>query len=114
VAEVSPRPVILPGYAFRSNRGRRHLTFRAVLPIRSPVDVSAVTGALPAASAPRPTGVAAQLAEARSMLRAAVPADRWDAVHAEVQRLQNERGIPMLAALHAVSARIAAGWMPPA
>ena len=57
-------------------------------------------------------GVTAQLAEARSMLRAAVPAANWEAVNAEVARLQTERGIPLLAALHAVYAKIAAGWMP--
>lgn len=59
-------------------------------------------------------GVTAQLAEARSMLRNAVPAQSWEAVHAEVRRLQDERGIPLLAALHAVHAKVAAGWMPPA
>ena len=59
-------------------------------------------------------GLTAQLAEARTMLRNAVPADHWRAVNAEVQRLQTERGIPLLAALHAVYARIAAGWMPSA
>jgi len=56
--------------------------------------------------------VTAQLAEARTMLRNAVPAENWAAVNAEVQRLQSERGIPMLAALHAVYAKIASGWMP--
>jgi hypothetical protein len=59
-------------------------------------------------------GVTAQLAEARSMLRRAVPPDRWDAVSAEVQRLRDERGVPLLAALHAVHAKVAAGWLPPA
>jgi hypothetical protein len=83
-----------------------------MLPIRFHVDVSPVAGGLPAASGARPIGVTAQLAEARSMLRAAVPAGNWEAVYAEVQRLQNERGIPLLAALHAVYARVAAGWMP--
>jgi hypothetical protein len=58
--------------------------------------------------------VTAQLAEARRILRAAVPAENWDAVQAEVQRLQSERGIPLLAALHAVYAKIASGWMPAA
>jgi hypothetical protein len=48
------------------------------------------------------------------MLRAAAPADSWDAVNAEVQRLQNDRGIPALAAMHAVYARLAAGWTPSA
>jgi hypothetical protein len=88
------------------------LISRLGLPIRLHVDVSATAGALPAA--PRPMGVTAQLAEARGMLRAAVPPERWDAVYDEVRRLQDERGIPMLAALHAVYAKIAAGWMPPA
>ena len=57
-------------------------------------------------------GVTAQLAEARRMLRAAAPAESWDAVLAEVQRLQNEQGVPLLAALHAVYAKIASGWQP--
>jgi hypothetical protein len=57
-------------------------------------------------------GMTAQLAEARRMLRAATPDDSWDAVFAEVQRLQNEQGVPLLAALHAVYARIASGWQP--
>ena len=48
------------------------------------------------------------------MLRAAVPAERWEAVSAEVRRLQDERGTPLLAALHAVHAKVAAGWLPPA
>lgn len=75
------------------------------------MNVSAVAGGRPAASA-RPMGVTAQLAEARGMLRAAVPADTWDAVYGEVQRLQNERGVPLLAALHAVHAKVTSGWMP--
>jgi hypothetical protein len=60
----------------------------------------------------QPNPAAAQIAEARRMLRAATPDDSWDAVIAEVQRLQNDRGIPVLAALHAVYARLAAGWSP--
>ena len=62
----------------------------------------------------QPNTAAAQVAEARRMLRAATPDDSWDAVIAEVQRLQNDRGIPVLAALHAVYARLAAGWTPSA
>ena len=57
-------------------------------------------------------GVTAQLAEARRMLRAAAPAGSWDAVNAEVERLQDERGVPMLAALHAVHAKLMSGWRP--
>jgi hypothetical protein len=57
-------------------------------------------------------GVTAQLAEARHLLRAATPDHSWDAVLAEVQRLQNEQGVPLLAALHAVYAKIASGWRP--
>jgi hypothetical protein len=89
------------------------LIHRPSLPIRTYVEVSGA-GRLSAASAARPLGVTAQLAEARGMLRAAVPAQNWEAVYAEVQRLQNERGIPLLAALHDVYARVAAGWMPSA
>jgi hypothetical protein len=62
----------------------------------------------------QPNPAAAQIAEARRMLRAATPDDSWDAVLDEVQRLQNDRGIPVLAALHAVYARLAAGWSPSA
>ena len=62
----------------------------------------------------QPNPAAAQIAETRRMLRAATPDDSWDAVIAEVQRLQNDRGIPVLAALHAVYARLAAGWTPSA
>jgi hypothetical protein len=57
-------------------------------------------------------GVTAQLAEARRTLRAAAPADSWNAVLAEVQRLQTEQGLPPLAALHAVYAKLASGWVP--
>jgi hypothetical protein len=53
-----------------------------------------------------------QLAEARRTLRAAAPADSWDAVTAEVSRLQNEKGMPLLAAMHEVYAKLAAGWQP--
>ena len=76
--------------------------------------VNAVAGAGTEAVPGRPNAVAAQIAEARRMLRATTPDDSWDAVAAEVQRLQNDRGIPALAALHAVYARLAAGWTPSA
>jgi hypothetical protein len=76
--------------------------------------VNAIGGTGIGAAPNRPNGPAAQLAEARAMLRAAAPADSWEAVNAEVQRLQNDRGIPALAALHAVYGRLAAGWTPSA
>jgi hypothetical protein len=78
------------------------------------VDVPVVAGNLPAASAAPPAGVSAQLADARSKLRAAVPAESWDAVMTEVRRTQQDRGIPLLAAFQAVYAKIAAGWTPSA
>ncbi len=58
-------------------------------------------------------GVTAELAEARTKLREAAPSGRWDAVVAEVQRLQHEEHLSPLAALHKVHARLAAGWVPP-
>ncbi|MET0763335.1 MAG: hypothetical protein ABWY29_00620 [Blastococcus sp.] len=61
----------------------------------------------------QPMGVSAQLADSRRKLREATPPDRWDAVQAEVHRLQLEQGMPPLAALQAVYARLAAGWIPP-
>jgi hypothetical protein len=61
----------------------------------------------------QPTGVTAELAETRTKLRQAAPPDRWDAVQAEVSRLQLEQGMSPLAALQAVYARLAAGWVPP-
>jgi hypothetical protein len=76
------------------------------------MDVSAVAGSGLAASGTRPMGGTDQLAEARRELRAAAPADSWDAVTAEVSRLQNEQGMSLLAALQEVYARLAAGWRP--
>jgi hypothetical protein len=61
----------------------------------------------------QPMGVTAQLADSRRKLREAAPPDRWDAVQAEVHRLQVEQGMSPLAALQAVYARLAAGWVPP-
>ena len=59
-----------------------------------------------------PTGVTAQLAEARRMLRNATPDGAEDDVQAEVRRLQTDRGAPLLAAMFAVHARLMAGWQP--
>jgi hypothetical protein len=77
------------------------------------MEVEAV-GAVP--SSPRrpvqPFGVTAELAGTRTKLREATPPDRWDAVQAEVHRLQFEQGMSPLAALQAVYARIASGWVP--
>ena len=77
------------------------------------MDVESV-GHIPAPRRPvQPQGVTAELADARTKLRDAAPTGRWDAVIAEVQRLQHEEHMSPLAALHAVHARLAAGWVPP-
>ena len=60
----------------------------------------------------QPIGITAELAETRTKLRQAAPPDRWDAVQAEVSRLQRE-GMSPLAALQAVYAKLASGWVPP-
>ena len=60
----------------------------------------------------QPVGVTAELAETRTKLREAAPPDRWDAVQAEVHRLQFEQGMSPLAALQAVYAKLASGWVP--
>ena len=61
----------------------------------------------------QPVGVTAELAETRTKLREAAPPDRWDAVQAEVHRLQFDQGMAPLAALQAVYAKLASGWLPP-
>ena len=77
------------------------------------MEVQSVTAAAtPAASGAQPMGVSAQLADARSRLRAAVPAGSWDAVLEEVRRVQTERSLPLLAALHVVYEKLASGWTP--
>ena len=63
---------------------------------------------------PEPQGASAALADARAKLRAAAPADRWDAVLSEVSRIQVERKTSMLDAMHVVLGKLAAGWTPPA
>ena len=71
-------------------------------------------GSIPEPRRPmQPIGVTAELAEARTKLREAAPSGRWDAVLAEVQRLQRVEGMSPLAALQAVHAKLAAGWVPP-
>ncbi len=61
---------------------------------------------------PRPMGVTAELAEARTKLRTAARSEHWDAILAEVSRLQREQSMSPLAALHAVHAKLASGWVP--
>ena len=75
------------------------------------MDVEPV-GSLPSPRRPI-SGVTAELAAARTKLREAAPSGRWDAVLAEVQRLQTDEHMPPLAALQAVYAKLAAGWLPP-
>ena len=77
------------------------------------MEVEAV-GAVPTPRKPvQPVGVTAQLAEARARLREVAPSARWDGVLAEVSRLQYEQHMSPLAALQAVSATLASGWVPP-
>ncbi len=61
----------------------------------------------------QPFGITAELAGTRTKLREAAPPDRWDAVQAEVHKFQYEQGMSPLAALQAVYAKIASGWVPP-
>jgi hypothetical protein len=69
-------------------------------------------GSVPTPRAPVPTGVTAELAVARKQLREAAPADSWQGVLAEVQRLQTIEHLPPLDALQAVYAKLASGWLP--
>jgi len=70
-------------------------------------------GSVPSPRTPRPTGVTAEIADARKQLRDAAPADSWDGVLAEVQRLQLMEHLPPLEALKTVYAKLASGWLPP-
>jgi hypothetical protein len=77
------------------------------------MEVEAV-GAVPTPRKPvQPVGVTAQLATARARLREVAPSARWDGVLAEVSRLQYEQHMSPLAALQAVYAKLASGWVPP-
>jgi hypothetical protein len=77
------------------------------------MDVEAV-GSIPSPRRPlQAVGVSAELAEARTKLREAAPSGRWDAVLAEVDRLRLEQRMSPLAALQAVHAKLASGWVPP-
>jgi hypothetical protein len=71
-------------------------------------------GAVPSPRRPlQPIGITAELAEARAKVRQESPPGRWDAVQAEISRLQLEQGMAPLAALQAVYAKLASGWVPP-
>lgn len=61
----------------------------------------------------QPQGATAELAEARAKLRDAAPRGSWDAVAAEVRRLQVDEHLSPLAALKKVHAMLASGWVPP-
>lgn len=70
-------------------------------------------GFVPTPRAPTTTGVTAELAAARKQLRDAAPADAWQGVLAEVQRLQTVQHLPPLEALRTVYGKLASGWLPP-
>jgi hypothetical protein len=71
-------------------------------------------GSVPSPRRPvQPVGITAELAEARTKLREVAPSGHWDAVLAEVNRLQYEQHMSPLAALQAVYAKLASGWVPP-
>ena len=77
------------------------------------MEVEAV-GAVPTPRRPvEPVGVTAELARARKQLREATPTGLWDGVIAEVTRLQYDEHMSPLAALMAVYAKLASGWVPP-
>ena len=61
----------------------------------------------------QPIGITAELAETRAKVRDAAPSGRWEAVQAEISRLQREQNLSPLAALQAVYAKLASGWVPP-
>ncbi len=80
----------------------------------SAMEVEAVGASVPSPRAPiQPVGITAELADARAKLRNSVPAEQWEAVRDEVSRLQFEQKMPPLAALQAVYAKLASGWLPP-
>jgi hypothetical protein len=77
------------------------------------MEVEAI-GAIPSPRRPISSiGVSGELAEARRHLRQATPSGHWDAVLDEVARLQYQYRMPPLAALQAVQAKLASGWVPP-
>ncbi len=77
------------------------------------MEVEPLASAVPAPRAHmQPVGITAGLADERARLRNSVPSDQWKAVQAEVSRLQFEQHMPPLAALQAVYAKLASGWLP--
>jgi hypothetical protein len=76
------------------------------------MDVEPV-GSVPAPRVAVPTGVTADIAAARKRVREVAPADSWEGVLAEVQRLQTIEHMSPLDALQAVYAKLASGWLPP-
>jgi hypothetical protein len=77
------------------------------------MDVEPVGSVPSPRGAVQPIGITAELAAARKQLREAAPSDSWEGVLAEVTRLQNEQRMSPLAALQAVYAKLASGWLPP-
>jgi len=76
------------------------------------VEIESVGTATVPSRRPQPIGVTAELAEARKQLRSVAPPDSWDAVMDEVHAVQAKQHVSLLAALHTVYARLAAGWTP--
>lgn len=74
---------------------------------------SATSGRSGGGAVPTPMGVTAQLADARARLRAVTPPAAWEAVLEEVQRVRGAGSLTLLAAMHQVHDRVAAGWLPP-
>ena len=77
------------------------------------MEVEAVGSAVPSPRAPiQPVGVTAELADTRAKLRESVPSEHWQGVLEEIARLQFEQKMPPLAAMQAVYAKLASGWLP--
>ena len=77
------------------------------------MEVEAVGSAMPSPRAPtQPVGVTAELADTRAKLRESVPSEHWQGVLEEIARLQFEQKMPPLAAMQAVYAKLASGWLP--
>jgi hypothetical protein len=76
------------------------------------VEIESVGGATVSARQPQPMGVSAELADARKQLRTVAPPESWEAVMDEVHAVQTKDHVSLLAALHTVYAKLAAGWTP--
>jgi len=78
------------------------------------VEVESVGAVTSSPRAPiQPVGITAELAETRAKLRESVPSEQWQGVLEEIARLQFEQRMPPLAAMQAVYAKLASGWLPP-